>query len=96
MLHLEKNLFWYSVIIFVLHICVADPVQLQAKFRVTNGPSHLSKAVVTFDCEGASVSGLGLELQGSGYKVYLFKERCQAGEKMPEVIVSLQHAYTRK
>jgi len=61
---------------------------------VANGPSHPSKAVATFDCEGASVSGLSLELQGSGYKVYLFKERCQAGKGTSKAVMFRSVAYT--
>jgi len=52
---------------------------LQAKFEVSSGPSVPTPALAQFLCEGATLSGLGLELGGGGYHMSLLKEKCTAG-----------------
>ncbi len=61
-------------------MCAVVSGQLQAKFSLASGPSHPSTAVATFECEEASLSGLCVELLGSDFTMYLFKERCKSGE----------------
>nr|XP_022313423.1 F-BAR domain only protein 2-like isoform X3 [Crassostrea virginica] len=53
---------------------------IRAKFDLTAGPSRPSTSAIQFTCEGASLSGLDLELVGPGYRVSLMKKRFGAGK----------------
>lgn len=52
---------------------------IRAKFELKSGPSRPSTSAIQFLCEGASLSGLDLELVGPGYRVSLLKKRFGAG-----------------
>ncbi|XP_064386367.1 F-BAR domain only protein 2-like [Halichondria panicea] len=58
---------------------------LHAKFDVSDGPSVPVPAGVGFECEGATLSGLNLELCGTAYKVSLLKFKCGSGKYAAEV-----------
>ncbi|XP_056018722.1 F-BAR domain only protein 2-like isoform X6 [Ostrea edulis] len=53
---------------------------IRAKFELKSGPSRPSTSAIQFLCEGASLSGLDLELVGPGYRVSLLKKRFGAGK----------------
>lgn len=60
---------------------------IRAKFDLTAGPSRPSTSAIQFTCEGASLSGLDLELVGPGYRVSLMKKRFGAGKCLIRTIV---------
>ena len=66
----------------VAHFCpiLLAPNCLHAKFDVQEGPSVPRPAVVQFFCDGVTLSGVGLELAGSGYRVSLLRLKCISGE----------------
>ena len=55
------------------------PNSLHAKFEVANGPTAPAPTMVQFTCDGASLSGLGLELASNAYRISLLKKKCSAG-----------------
>ena len=48
-------------------VCVGSG-SLRAKFDVSSGPSTPATLAVQFMSEGSTLSGVDLELQGSGYR----------------------------
>lgn len=59
---------------------------LHAKLEVQEGPSVPKPTVVQFVCEGATLSGVGLELVGSGgYRISLLKLKSISGQYSAEV-----------
>lgn len=52
---------------------------LRAKFELSNGPSNPSTLAVQFLNEGTTLSGIDMELQGSGYRLSLSKKRFATG-----------------
>uniref|UniRef100_A0A4W6F4H4 F-BAR domain only protein 2 n=1 Tax=Lates calcarifer TaxID=8187 RepID=A0A4W6F4H4_LATCA len=52
---------------------------LRAKFELSNGPSNPSTLAVQFMSEGSTLSGVDMELQGSGYRLSLSKKRFATG-----------------
>uniref|UniRef100_A0A8C4WV63 FCH and mu domain containing endocytic adaptor 2 n=1 Tax=Eptatretus burgeri TaxID=7764 RepID=A0A8C4WV63_EPTBU len=48
---------------------------IQAQFALTSGPSCPATLAVQFTCDGCSLSGVELELLGSGYRLSLLKKR---------------------
>lgn len=52
---------------------------LRAKFDLSNGPSNPSTLAVQFMNEGSTLSGVDMELQGSGYRLSLNKKRFATG-----------------
>ena len=64
---------------FPLHYYPA-PNSLQAKFEVQDGPSTPKPAAVQFVCDGVTLSGVGLELIGSGYRLSLLKFKSISGQ----------------
>ncbi|XP_077352809.1 F-BAR domain only protein 2 isoform X7 [Festucalex cinctus] len=57
---------------------------LRAKFEVSNGPSNPSTLAVQFMSEGSTLSGVDMELQGSGYRLSLSKKRFATGRYMAD------------
>ena len=56
---------------------------LHAKFDIQEGPSVPKPTGVQFVCEGATLSGVGLEVAGSGgYRISLLKFKSISGEKL--------------
>lgn len=53
---------------------------LRARLEVTNGPSTPALLYTQFNCEGTTLSGIDLELLGSGYRVSLVKRRFISGK----------------
>uniref|UniRef100_A0A7N6A7H7 F-BAR domain only protein 2 n=1 Tax=Anabas testudineus TaxID=64144 RepID=A0A7N6A7H7_ANATE len=51
----------------------------QAKFELSNGPSNPSTLAVQFMNEGTTLSGVDMELQGTGYRLSLNKKRFATG-----------------
>uniref|UniRef100_H3CMI9 F-BAR domain only protein 2 n=1 Tax=Tetraodon nigroviridis TaxID=99883 RepID=H3CMI9_TETNG len=57
---------------------------LRAKFELSNGPSNPSTLAVQFFNEGTTLSGIDMELQGSGYRLSLNKKRFATGRYMAD------------
>ncbi|KAM9793889.1 F-BAR domain only protein 2 isoform 8-T8 [Syngnathus typhle] len=57
---------------------------LRAKFELSNGPSNPSTLAVQFMSEGSTLSGVDMELQGSGYRLSLSKKRFATGRYMAD------------
>ncbi|XP_068190223.1 F-BAR domain only protein 2 isoform X2 [Antennarius striatus] len=57
---------------------------LRAKFELSNGPSNPSTLAVQFMSEGSTLSGVDMELQGSGYRLSLNKKRFATGRYMAD------------
>lgn len=64
-------------------ICVWPPGagSLRAKFELSKGPSSPSTLAVQFMNEGSTLSGVDMELQGSGYRLSLNKKRFATGTR---------------
>ncbi|XP_077478818.1 F-BAR domain only protein 2 isoform X2 [Stigmatopora argus] len=57
---------------------------LRAKFDVSDGPSNPSTLAVQFMSESTTLSGVVMELQGSGYRLSLSKKRFATGRYMAD------------
>ncbi|XP_028273327.1 F-BAR domain only protein 2 isoform X7 [Parambassis ranga] len=57
---------------------------LRAKFELSNGPSNPSTLAVQFMSEGSTLSGVDMELQGTGYRISLNKKRFATGRYMAD------------
>ncbi|XP_029941293.1 F-BAR domain only protein 2 isoform X8 [Salarias fasciatus] len=57
---------------------------LRAKFELSSGPSNPSTLAVQFINEGSTLSGVDMELQGSGYRLSLNKKRFATGRYMAD------------
>uniref|UniRef100_A0A1A8UZ28 F-BAR domain only protein 2 n=1 Tax=Nothobranchius furzeri TaxID=105023 RepID=A0A1A8UZ28_NOTFU len=57
---------------------------LRAKFDVSDGPSSPSTLAVQFMNDGSTLSGVDMELQGSGYRLSLNKKRFATGRYMAD------------
>ncbi|KAM7368734.1 hypothetical protein PAMP_013045 [Pampus punctatissimus] len=57
---------------------------LRAKFELSNGPSNPSTMAVQFMNEGSTLSGVDMELQGTGYRLSLNKKRFATGRYMAD------------
>ncbi|CAN9504389.1 unnamed protein product [Ophioblennius macclurei] len=57
---------------------------LRAKYELSNGPSNPSTLAVQFISEGSTLSGVDMELQGSGYRLSLNKKRFATGRYMAD------------
>uniref|UniRef100_A0A8D3CSS5 FCH and mu domain containing endocytic adaptor 2 n=1 Tax=Scophthalmus maximus TaxID=52904 RepID=A0A8D3CSS5_SCOMX len=62
-------------------VCVGPPGagSLRAKFELSDGPSNPSTLAVQFMSEGSTLSGVDMELQGTGYRLSLSKKRFATG-----------------
>ena len=56
-----------------------DLSSLHAKFEVSSGPTVPTPVEAQFLCDGATLSGLDLELVGEGYHISLLKKKCSTG-----------------
>ncbi|XP_051269173.1 F-BAR domain only protein 2 isoform X2 [Dicentrarchus labrax] len=57
---------------------------LRAKFELSSGPSSPSTLAVQFMSEGGTLSGVDMELQGTGYRLSLNKKRFATGRYMAD------------
>ncbi|XP_041815577.1 F-BAR domain only protein 2 isoform X2 [Chelmon rostratus] len=57
---------------------------LRAKFELSNGPSNPSTLAVQFMNEGSTLSGVDMDLQGTGYRLSLSKKRFATGRYMAD------------
>ncbi|XP_063309819.1 F-BAR domain only protein 2 isoform X1 [Pelobates fuscus] len=57
---------------------------LRAKFELSEGPSKPSTLAVQFVSDGATLSGVDIELVGTGYRLSLVKKRFGTGKYMAE------------
>ncbi|XP_033502336.1 F-BAR domain only protein 2 isoform X17 [Epinephelus lanceolatus] len=57
---------------------------LRAKFELSDGPSSPSTLAVQFMNEGSTLSGVDMELQGTGYRLSLSKKRFATGRYMAD------------
>lgn len=53
---------------------------LRAKFDLSEGPSKPTTLAVQFLSEGSTLSGVDVELVGTGYRLSLVKKRFATGE----------------
>lgn len=53
---------------------------LRAKFDLSEGPSKPTTLAVQFLSEGSTLSGVDIELVGTGYRLSLVKKRFATGE----------------
>ncbi|KAG9353686.1 hypothetical protein JZ751_011808 [Albula glossodonta] len=60
---------------------------LRAKFELSDGPSNPATIAVQFLSEGSTLSGVDMELVGTGYRLSLIKKRFATGE----VFVAWKH-----
>lgn len=72
---------WISCWQVIVFVCVWPPGagSLRAKFELSNGPSNPSTLAVQFMKEGSTLSGVDMELQGTGYRLSLNKKRFATG-----------------
>lgn len=61
-------------------VCVSGSGSLRAKFELSNGPSIPATLAVQFFNEGSTLSGVEMELVGSGYRLSLNKKRLVSGK----------------
>lgn len=54
---------------------------LRAKFDLSEGPSKPTTLAVQFISEGSTLSGVDVELIGTGYRLSLIKKRFVTGKK---------------
>ncbi|CAG0879746.1 unnamed protein product [Darwinula stevensoni] len=54
---------------------------LRARFDLSHGPGSPGVLACQFACDGSTLSGLGLELVGPGYRLSLVKRKFSAGKK---------------
>ncbi|TMS08702.1 F-BAR domain only protein 2 [Larimichthys crocea] len=59
---------------------------LRAKFELSNGPSNPSTLAVQFMSEGSTLSGVDMELQGTGYRLSLNKKRFATGRTYIRIV----------
>ncbi|CAL8277403.1 unnamed protein product [Merluccius merluccius] len=57
---------------------------LRAKFELSSGPSTPATLAVQFMNEGSTLSGVDMELQGTGYRLSLSKKRFATGRYMAD------------
>ncbi|KAM4720484.1 F-BAR domain only protein 2 isoform 2-T2 [Anableps anableps] len=57
---------------------------LRAKFELSSGPSNPSTLAVQFMNEGSTLSGVDMDLQGTGYRLSLNKKRFATGRYMAD------------
>ncbi|XP_041330636.1 F-BAR domain only protein 2-like [Pyrgilauda ruficollis] len=57
---------------------------LRAKFELSEGPSKPATLAVQFISEGSTLSGIDVELVGSGYRLSLLKKRFASGRYMAD------------
>lgn len=55
---------------------------LRAKFELSDGPSIPATLAVQFFNEGSTISGVEMELAGSGYRLSLNKKRLVSGKTL--------------
>ncbi|KAG8010606.1 F-BAR domain only protein 2 [Nibea albiflora] len=60
---------------------------LRAKFELSNGPSNPSTLAVQFMSEGSTLSGVDMELQGTGYRLSLNKKRFATGKTHIQIVL---------
>uniref|UniRef100_A0AAQ5YQG7 F-BAR domain only protein 2 n=1 Tax=Amphiprion ocellaris TaxID=80972 RepID=A0AAQ5YQG7_AMPOC len=75
------NQTYYECICFCL---TPGAGSLRAKFELSNGPSNPSTLAVQFMNEGSTLSGVDMELQGTGYRLSLNKKRFATGRYMAD------------
>ena len=66
------------------HTHTHTATSLHAKFDITDGPSTPATATISFECDGATLSGLNFELSSSTYKISLLKFKCSSGKYTAE------------
>lgn len=55
---------------------------MRAKFELSEGPTNPATLAVQFLSEGSTLSGVEIELVGSGYRLSLTKKRFATGRKL--------------
>lgn len=55
---------------------------LRAKFELSEGPSKPATLAVQFISEGSTLSGVDVELVGTGYRLSLLKKRFATGKML--------------
>lgn len=71
---------WHKVRQCWLCVFVSGSGTLRAKFELSDGPSIPATLAVQFFSEGSTLSGVDMELVGSGYRLSLNKKRFATGK----------------
>ncbi|XP_071749080.1 F-BAR domain only protein 2 isoform X15 [Lepeophtheirus salmonis] len=53
---------------------------IKGRFELANGPGSQNTIAAQFNCEGSTLSGIDIELIGSGYRLSLIKKRFVSGK----------------
>lgn len=82
----------------MLTVCmfVSGSGSLRAKFELSDGPSIPATLAVQFFSEGSTLSGVDMELVGSGYRLSLNKKRFTSGKNNFGVHQSTRYTITRR
>lgn len=82
----------------MLTVCmyVSGSGSLRAKFELSDGPSIPATLAVQFFSEGSTLSGVDMELVGSGYRLSLNKKRFASGKNDFGLHQSTRYTITRR
>ncbi len=79
-----------------MFVCVLGSGSLRAKFELSDGPSIPATLAVQFFSEGSTLSGVDMELVGSGYRLSLNKKRFSTGKIEFRLHQSNIYTFTRR
>ena len=67
---------------------------LRAKFELSGGPSKPATLAVQFMSEGNTLSGIDVELVGTGYRLSLLKKRFATGKTLTCLYIQVNVIYS--
>ena len=67
---------------------------LRAKFELSEGPSKPATLAVQFVSEGSTLSGVDVELVGTGYRLSLLKKRFATGKTLTCLYIQINIIYS--
>lgn len=68
--------------LYVFFLILIGSGSLRAKFDLSEGPSKPATLAVQFISEGSTLSGVDVELVGTGYRLSLIKKRFATGKRI--------------
>lgn len=80
----------FSFVIFV------GSGSLRAKFELSEGPTKPATLAVQFTNEGNTLSGIDVELVGTGYRLSLLKKRFTSGKTPMYLHIQINMLYSAK
>lgn len=81
MISLFKLLIFLNGVYSLFFLSLIGSGSLRAKFDLSEGPSKPTTLAVQFISEGSTLSGVDIELVGSGYRLSLVKKRFATGKE---------------